>query len=185
MKYFVSLACVLAALATVPAAAEDKQVIGPGDGRVLSVPMHPTKQLVQSSATPSGSIVYEITLDAKSPGAPAHVHANEDEFLYVIEGTMTVQLGDQTFSAEKGALVVKPRGQVHAFWNATESKASALLFVNGEGSFETFFNQVEAAAAEPSGTVPFEAQMAELAEQSDIEIVMDQLALEALPFYQK
>jgi mannose-6-phosphate isomerase-like protein (cupin superfamily) len=37
-------------------------------------------------------------------GPPLHVHENEDEVLYIVEGEYEMQCGDQTFKATKGAV---------------------------------------------------------------------------------
>src|SRR5436853_5075462 len=55
-----------------------------------------------------------------SPGAlaPPHVHTNEDEYSYILEGAVGVRIGDQEFTATPGTYVLKPRGIPHTFWNA-------------------------------------------------------------------
>src|SRR4028119_2286219 len=41
---------------------------------------------------------------------PYHVHRNEDESFYVVEGEMTFYVGDERGKAGSGALVYGPRG---------------------------------------------------------------------------
>jgi quercetin dioxygenase-like cupin family protein len=48
-----------------------------------------------------------------------HTHRNEDEYSLVLEGTICVEVGGQTFEAGPGSVVAKPRGVPHAFSNAT------------------------------------------------------------------
>jgi mannose-6-phosphate isomerase-like protein (cupin superfamily) len=43
--------------------------------------------------------------------APLHRHHNEDEYTCVLEGSLGVQLGEETITAQQGTWVVKPRGQ--------------------------------------------------------------------------
>jgi mannose-6-phosphate isomerase-like protein (cupin superfamily) len=45
---------------------------------------------------------------------PLHVHRNEDELFYVLEGEHVFQVGDQEFQAAPGGLVFAPRGIPHA-----------------------------------------------------------------------
>lgn len=164
--------------------ADPAQVVEPTEGRQIIVPMHPTRHVVPAAATPSGLSVYEIALDARAPGTPPHIHANEDEFLYVIEGEVTVQIEDDVYRVTEGAMVVKPRGQLHAFWNGSDAPARVLLTVSGDGNFEAFFDGVEMAAADTASTEPFEARMGRLAEASGVTIAMDRLAPEGLAIYQ-
>jgi quercetin dioxygenase-like cupin family protein len=60
-------------------------------------------------------------------GAPWHVHTREDEFLYVVNGTLKVSCGQDVFRAEPGAFVFLPRGIAHAWDVASEGKATVLM----------------------------------------------------------
>jgi quercetin dioxygenase-like cupin family protein len=57
---------------------------------------------------------------------PPHTHANEDHCLYVVSGTVHLQIGDQLIEAPAGSYVIKPRGLLHAFWNPASTPALAL-----------------------------------------------------------
>src|SRR5258708_30521230 len=46
-------------------------------------------------------------------GAPLHVHTQEDEYFYVVEGTITVRCGDEVFEADPHSFVFLPRGIPH------------------------------------------------------------------------
>jgi mannose-6-phosphate isomerase-like protein (cupin superfamily) len=49
--------------------------------------------------------------------APLHLHHNDDEIWYVLEGTLCVQIGENEIEAHAGAAVMGPRGMPHTFWN--------------------------------------------------------------------
>lgn len=59
-------------------------------------------------------------------GAPLHVHTREDECLYVVEGRLTVQCGDESFEAEPRSFVFLPRGVPHA-WDVLTEEATVLM----------------------------------------------------------
>src|SRR6266852_7497061 len=42
--------------------------------------------------------------------APRHLHRNDDEAWYVLEGTLCVQVGDKDVQAPAGSAVLVPRG---------------------------------------------------------------------------
>ena len=44
---------------------------------------------------------------------PPHVHRREDEAFFVLEGALTVRVGDQVFPAEAGSFVFCPRDVPH------------------------------------------------------------------------
>src|SRR5436190_22497234 len=43
-------------------------------------------------------------------GAPWLVHSREDEYFYVVEGTIVVYLDNEKFEAGLGTFVIRPRG---------------------------------------------------------------------------
>ena len=49
---------------------------------------------------------------------PPHVHTREDEYSIVLEGRIGFRSNDQEVVLEAGGYIVKPRGEVHAMWNA-------------------------------------------------------------------
>jgi len=56
---------------------------------------------------------------AERPIAPLHVHYEDDEAWYVIEGRLGFVRGDERLEAPAGSAVLVPRGTPHAYWNAS------------------------------------------------------------------
>lgn len=77
-------------------------------------------------------------LAPRSLGSPVHTHRHEDEWSFVVEGEVGVQLGDETVTARRGDLILKPRDIPHAFWNATDEPACLLEVITPAG-FEGYF----------------------------------------------
>jgi quercetin dioxygenase-like cupin family protein len=77
---------------------------------------------------------------------PPHVHADEDEYAYVVAGTIGVRVGDEEFEAAQGSYLVRSRGVVHAFWNAADDPARTIEVVVPAG-LEAFFEELAEAAA--------------------------------------
>ncbi len=59
--------------------------------------------------------------------APLHLHHNDDEAWYVLEGALRVQVGDQVVEARAGSGVFVPRGTMHTYWNPGPEPARYLL----------------------------------------------------------
>jgi quercetin dioxygenase-like cupin family protein len=59
--------------------------------------------------------------------APLHVHDQDDEAWYVLEGTLGFRLGDDEIEAHTGSAVFARRGTPHTYWNAGMSEARYLL----------------------------------------------------------
>ena len=68
---------------------------------------------------------------------PLHVHRNEDEWFYLLEGEMTFHVGAETFGGSAGSFVSFPRGIPHTF--SVESAAARCLVLNTPGGFEQMF----------------------------------------------
>ena len=73
--------------------------------------------------------------------APLHRHRNEDEYSYVLSGTLGALLGDEVVSAGPGTWVVKPRGQWHTFWNP-DDRPCEIIEVIAPAGFENYFREV-------------------------------------------
>jgi quercetin dioxygenase-like cupin family protein len=69
---------------------------------------------------------------------PPHTHSDVDEYSYVIEGEIGARIGDRVVSAGPGTYVLKPRGIMHTFWNATD-KPARILEILSPVKFEKFF----------------------------------------------
>jgi mannose-6-phosphate isomerase-like protein (cupin superfamily) len=73
--------------------------------------------------------------------APLHYHHNEDEYSFVLEGTMGALLGDAVVEAGPGAWVFKPRAQWHTFWNAGDTPCLLIEVISPAG-FEHYFREI-------------------------------------------
>lgn len=76
--------------------------------------------------------------------APLHRHHNEDEYSYVLRGSLGALLGDEVLIAGPGQWVLKPRGQWHTFWNAGNISCEIIEVISPAG-FENYFREVAAA----------------------------------------
>jgi mannose-6-phosphate isomerase-like protein (cupin superfamily) len=61
--------------------------------------------------------------------APLHLHHNDDEAWYVLEGRLCVKRGDDTVETGPGAAVLVPRGTPHTYWNPDPAPARYLLIM--------------------------------------------------------
>lgn len=71
---------------------------------------------------------------------PPHVHNLEDEFSIVMEGEIGFRSEDQEVVLGAGGYIVKPRGEVHAMWNAGSTPARMIEVISPSG-FEEFFRE--------------------------------------------
>jgi quercetin dioxygenase-like cupin family protein len=80
--------------------------------------------------------VTEVTM---SPGEepPVHVHKNEDEWFFLVEGEMRFHVGDEVFRGTAGSFVSFPRGISHTF--TIDSESARFLVMTTPGGFEKIF----------------------------------------------
>lgn len=95
--------------------------------------------------------------------APVHWHDNEHEISYVLEGDVTLQVGEEVRQAPAGSLVLKPKGVPHTFWNAGHSPARILEII-APGGFERYFDELADLFVKAGGT-PDRAEIIQLAER--------------------
>ncbi len=96
---------------------------------------------LSGSDTQNAFVVVEHPLLPLTLAAPVHTHTREDEFSYILEGQVTVMIGDEVFTAGPGTWVRKPRGVPHSFWNAQSTPARVLEIITPPG-FETYFMEM-------------------------------------------
>ena len=93
-----------------------------------------------SAATTGGRMAVIENLAAEGPASPLHVHRNENEWFYVIEGELTFWVGGTVIVAPTGTFVFAPVGIPHTF-SVTSSQARFLLGTD-PGGFEGFTRTV-------------------------------------------
>ncbi len=140
--------------------AEGRVVIGPGEGvPVIEGGLGVVLKLSGVETGDSFSIV-EHPMEPGVLAAPPHTHANEDEFSFVVEGTVGVLMGEEVYEAGPGSYVLKPRGVPHTFWNAGPEPARIVEIISPAG-FERYFEEL--AEVLSAGGPPDVARIEEIA----------------------
>ena len=61
--------------------------------------------------------------------APWHVHHNDDEAWYVLEGALSIRADDDVIELCAGSAYLVPRGTPHTYWNPGPVPVRYLLFM--------------------------------------------------------
>jgi mannose-6-phosphate isomerase-like protein (cupin superfamily) len=98
--------------------AEGRRVIGPEEGATVLEGGFGAVLKLAGTDTGGPFSVVEHPLAPGVLASPPHTHRNEDEYSFVVEGTVGVMVGGEVHEAGPGSYVTKPRGVPHVFWNA-------------------------------------------------------------------
>lgn len=96
--------------------------------------------IVRASGISTGG-AFSVIEEVDPVDTPLHVHQNEDELWYVLEGEHVVSVGDEEFLAGPGDIVFAPRGIPHAQRRVVERTGRHLVLFSPPG-FEGFFRDL-------------------------------------------
>ncbi len=93
-----------------------------------------------TSAETRGAYTVIEVISLPGNGPPPHLHENEDESIYVIDGEFEILLGAKTMRAEPGAFVFVPKRTVHRFRCIGDGPGKVLVHFT-PGGIEGFFRE--------------------------------------------
>lgn len=85
-------------------------------------------------------------------GPPLHIHSVQHETFHVIEGELTVKVGDELVEAKAGEFLFIPKGVIHAYVNLKEGTIARAVGNLAPGGFDKFveeLSQYQATASPP------------------------------------
>ena len=106
-----------------------------------AVPIKPfgldMKVLLTTEAT-GGAISVIMGWHKPGEGPPDHVHFNQEEMFFIVEGIYELTVGDQTSTVGSGTIVFIPRNVVHRFKNVGDTTARMLDWSPPGGQYHYF-----------------------------------------------
>jgi len=118
-------------LTIVPPGGGRSGLLGPGLGVLFKIP---------GEATGGALSIVEHTFTVGTL-VPPHVHTREDEYSVVLEGQIGFRSGAREVVLGAGGYITKPRGELHAMWNAGQTPARMIEVISPAG-FERFFGAI-------------------------------------------
>ena len=115
----------------------------PGEGKVMDFQ---GQRLVTMAGAEETGNAYDFTEIVFAPRftVPLHTHQNEEEATYVLEGEMTIQVGDETVTVGPGSYVLGPRGIPHDLRNDSDVPLKVIV-VTSPPLVEKLLQEVAAA----------------------------------------
>lgn len=105
-------------------------------------------------------------------GPPLHTHEKQFDTFYVIDGVLTVQVGDEVIDLGPGEMASAPPGVPHTYSNRHKQPARVINLVT-PGGFDRALTEMASFGAGP----PDEAKMAAFCKQHGVAIVGPPLAV--------
>lgn len=146
--------------------------IPPGKGKKGKIAVNEIIFKLDKEQTSGNLGAAETTLFPGHMGAVPHRHQGFDEVCRVLQGTLTILVGEEVFKVEAGGWHLRPRGIVHSFWNSGKLPAKFIeLYL--PGGHETYMQQLTDLFI--NGRKPKPEEVDALAKKHDIEFFWEQL----------
>ena len=139
----------------------------PGEGEQLG--LGPSQSSIKAGTDHGmGSLaVLESTIGPNFPGPVLHEHEQMVDSFYILEGTLTLQLGEERVEAGPNTYVLVPPGNAHTFATPGEDGVK-LLNIFAPAGFEGYVRELGEQAQ--AGTLD-QAKMAEIASKYDFRAI--------------
>ncbi len=123
---------------------------------------------IKATGDDTGGSFYlgEVVAPPAFPGPPPHTHERLHDMFYVLEGTLTMQVGDETLELGRGSFVCVPPGTVHTFANRSDEPVRFLNF-NTPAGWENYMRDLAAVLA---AGAPTQEEIGRIASQYDFEV---------------
>ena len=93
---------------------------------------------ISGSDTNGDLAIFEQTSLSQGKGTPLHVHPNQDEIFYVVDGAYKFLVGDAKYDLKIGDSIFLPRNVPHA-WTQVAEKGKMIVVLQPAGKLESFF----------------------------------------------
>lgn len=151
-------------------------VLSPDEGETVWIGGLGVRFMIDGKQTGETFALVEHPMEPRVLAAPMHTHQHEDEYTYVLEGEIGVQVGDEVRVAHPGDLIFKPRHVPHAFWNAGDAPARALEIISPAG-FERYFAEIATLLPPAQDGPPDERALGAVMEKYGLEMDMSSVPL--------
>jgi quercetin dioxygenase-like cupin family protein len=138
----------------------------PGEGEQLG--LGPSQSSIKAGVDDGmGSLaVLESTIGPNFPGPVLHEHEQMVDSFYILDGTLSLQLGDEAVEATAGSYALVPPGNAHAF--STPGDPVTLLNIFAPAGFEGYVRELAERAQ--AGTLDL-AGITEIASKYDFRAI--------------
>jgi quercetin dioxygenase-like cupin family protein len=107
-----------------------------GESHAIGASSAAFKVLTQES---KGAVFIMENMLTRKGGPPRHLHHEQDEWFYVMQGEFVFEIGSQRFTLGPGDSILGPREIAHAYAFVSEPPGKLLIAFNPANRIEEFF----------------------------------------------
>jgi mannose-6-phosphate isomerase-like protein (cupin superfamily) len=107
---------------------DDTLILQPGEGRTYNCGTMQAVFKADENETANKYSISEWWLEANSGGPGAHLHEDNDEVFYGLEGSTSILVGEEWIDVKRGAFLRIPAKTIHDFANRTNERCGVLNF---------------------------------------------------------
>jgi mannose-6-phosphate isomerase-like protein (cupin superfamily) len=146
--------------------------IAPGAGKKGNIDVNEIVFKLSKEQTSGNLGSVETTLYPGFMGAVPHKHQHFDEVCRVLEGTLTILVGEELFTVVAGAWHLRLKGIIHSFWNSGKVPVKFIeLYL--PGGHEAYMQELTTLFV--NGRTPKPEEVDAVAKKYDIEFFWDRL----------
>ncbi len=127
-----------------------------GENDLMIWGLIPLSVKVSTRDTGGGLFVFEHRHMGRG-GPPRHVHHEQDEWFYAIEGEFAAEVGDEKFRLRPGDTLFAPQKVPHVWACVGDRPGTMVTAVSPAGTFETFIRDAARLATLPTPEAVAEA----------------------------
>jgi quercetin dioxygenase-like cupin family protein len=136
--------------------------LAPGGGTSVENPTGGVTTFKTTGDQSGGGLTVIEGVAAPGEGPPLHVHREQDEFIYTLDGTFRVRLGDDLIEVLPRSFVFIPRNTPHTWQNVGEGPSRFIdTLTPASVEFEEFFQRYGELSHEERGIDAFKRLAAE------------------------
>ncbi len=121
---------------------------------------------IKATAEQTGGRYSLVEILAPEGEGVLHIHHFEDEGFYILEGELTLYIGEQTIKAQPGSFLFGPKDVPHAF--RVDSGPAKLLFLLSPAGMEGLIREM----GEPARSLSIPPQPEEEPDEAEMERLM-------------
>jgi mannose-6-phosphate isomerase-like protein (cupin superfamily) len=95
-----------------------------------------------SALDTNGGLCITETIDVDKGGPARHLHHEQEEWFYVVEGVYVIEVGEERYELGTGDSVLAPRKVAHVWAHVGEGTGRLIAALQPAGEIEAFFEDL-------------------------------------------